>query len=197
MANYLTVDDLLLFLRARKSTNCHIAADWLEDNATSDVAARQVDRLEDYVLGLADSVEMRHVCIRVKGTGYITVRRAACLATVATRYARGKELGWAAIFRAADSHVRARAPSWAAHIVAAIRKGQGGPAPAEDEDGYLVEFLILKRVRVKSADDIQAEHDAARKLTPAQREAVHKVRILQGGKPLTDSFWSPDKAYWE
>ena len=45
---------------------------------------------------------------------------------------------------------------------------------------FVVEFLIKRTVLVEAFDEIQAEHEAVKKLSPSERLAADRVRILAG-----------------
>lgn len=42
---------------------------------------------------------------------------------------------------------------------------------------YVVQFLIRFATKVKAADEIQAEIEAFRKLSPSERHRVEKIRV--------------------
>jgi hypothetical protein len=67
--------------------------------------------------------------------------------------------------------------------------------PKQEDETYIVEFLIVKRVKVTTHDEIQAEIEAYRKLTDRQRDSIHQIRVMyEDGKPVsgTNNWYSPD-----
>jgi hypothetical protein len=211
MATFLNAGDLSRFLRGRKSENCRIGADWVDDHQQDRRVQAAVDALERHVLRVADSVEMRHVAADLGRRGIRVglniqqaddARRSACLFLLNERYTRGEQTApeaWEALLSAARHHIEPRIPAWAAAIMRVLRPASP-TAPPPDEEEYTVEFLMLRRVRVRALDDIQAEREAAHRLTDAQREAVQKIRVLDAeGAPVAgdEGFWTPDKSWWD
>jgi hypothetical protein len=45
---------------------------------------------------------------------------------------------------------------------------------------FVVEFLVKRTVLVEAIDEIQAEHEAAKKLKPTDKASAEKVRIVAG-----------------
>jgi uncharacterized protein (TIGR02996 family) len=129
MATHLTTDDLVRFLRDRQAPSCRVMADWVAGHPNSDVSKGAVDRLERYVLGVANSVEMRHVALAANrsGTGNPVYNiphldnaiRSSCLCLVASRYSDEslRRLSvWPDLMTAARFHVESRIPAWAAAL---------------------------------------------------------------------------------
>ncbi len=214
MATHLNVYDLAWFLGSRKSTDCRMAADWAEEHPYHPEVMACVNRLEEYLVLLANSDEMRHVslstCFSQRTLWQAAnIRRSSCLFLVAKRYdlAADNYECWPNLVRLATQKFYLKAPAWAAVLSRRLKLAHS-PRPAEPEDDgleeYVVEFLVVKRVAVRETDEIQAEWTAARQLTEQERRDVFKLRVLgPDGAPLTDSqvgpddgFWRPDKKYW-
>jgi hypothetical protein len=203
MASYLKPEDLSGFLRSRKSHSAKVMADWVDDNPDSPVTTEAVNRLERYLLSVANMTEMRHSALhhlnehqgrdRVHNMpAFDALRKGAVMALVAPRYAETGPV-WQGVHEAAEYWCN---PKWAAWTAQLVRHLSSGGVPVKKEkpnDGnreHTVEFLIVKRVTVRELDEIQAEWRAANKLTDKQKRAVHQYRVLdEEGKPLFD--WQP------
>lgn len=214
MATHLTPQDLANFLRSRKSVNCRIAADWVEENPNAPTVKKAVDWLEERLLAMPEGMDLLHAAAYIARSQppslWLNLPQrenalgTACLAFVADRYkewpGQTNQRAWESLQEAARTIISHFAPAWAATVVHMVR-----PRPPQtshkdpNKKEYVVQFLILKEVMVTSPDDIQAELDAMQKLTPNQREAVQKYRVLYGnGKPVGDGdFYTPDKQFWE
>jgi hypothetical protein len=66
---------------------------------------------------------------------------------------------------------------------------------------YEVTFRLEKTVRVKAFDEIQAELEAAARLSPAQQKRVHEIRVISKARRVNASsyidFYKPDKSFWQ
>lgn len=66
------------------------------------------------------------------------------------------------------------------------------------EEKFVVEFMIIKRVRVWSGDSIQAERDGFQKLSNQEQKLASKMRICDAdGKPLHPEFFEFDREFVE
>jgi hypothetical protein len=64
----------------------------------------------------------------------------------------------------------------------------------QEEKWHTVQPLVVKNVRVKALDEIQAEVAAFRSLKPNDRDAVVLTRVLETGDEHTEVFENPREA---
>jgi hypothetical protein len=119
-AMFLKVADLVNFLSSRKSADCQMAADWATDHPDHPAVEDCVERLEFYLLRLADSDEVQAAEIRL-GVYEQRHRFRASLSLVADRFSRPSLPHWPKLVLAARLHFDRRAPSWAGILVRQLK----------------------------------------------------------------------------
>jgi uncharacterized protein (TIGR02996 family) len=212
MATHLTTDDLVRFLRDRQAPSCRVMADWVAGHPNSDVSKGAVDRLERYVLGVANSVEMRHVALAANrsGTGNPVYNiphldnaiRSSCLCLVASRYSDEslRRLSvWPDLMTAARFHVESRIPAWAAaltrqfnQLMRATPELRGQPLTSEPDQ--LVRFR--QAVAERPDDDAlrQAYADWLEEHGDTDESLAQRVIAMWGGDPAID-IWTRDRVF--
>lgn len=144
MATHLTVDDLAHFLSQRKSANCKMAADWVQDHPDDEKVLRAVDRLEDFLIDLghhplivSEMDKLAPLEELLRGPLPRALGPEACLCAFDGRFdiwpARGAAaLKWMILVNHARAVFRTFAPAWAVALVKLLRPP--APRPPEEPD---------------------------------------------------------------
>jgi hypothetical protein len=214
MATHLTPADLSHFLRSRKSHNAKVMADWVDDNPESGVTEGAVNLLEKYVRRLANTIEMKTVAMMAANEVHGTdvpynmpvlngLRMSSVLRLVAHdgRYDTTKQGHvWDRLCVAATLNGEPKLPGWTGQLVKYLTTG-GVPItnkrkPDDGRKEYTVEFLLVKRITVREGDEIQAEWEAAKKLTDKQKRACRKYRVVDADDNALFDWALPNLQEW-